>query len=322
MREDRLRRLIVAAVAAHSLTLGAAMLAAPARVLALVRWPHDGSLFFPAQSGVFLLILGLGYLAGMKSRPFAWFLVLSKAVAVLFLVGAAVAGEAPRIVLLQAAGDGLMGLAVALILWRTRAAVPVATLLMGAALGAFVPPARAQEGAALDAVSPLLIDDFARDDGVSALGTAWQRFTDRVMGGRSRAQSGVEVVDGRRCLRLTGEVSLANNGGFIQVALPLAPRGGALDASGWTGLRLQVRGRGDGYYLHLRTADCRLPWQHYAAPLPVGSDWTEVTVPFAAFTRQSLAAPLDTARLDRLGIVAAKQEFAADIAVARIELVR
>ena len=168
----------------------------------------------------------------------------------------------------------------------------------------------------------LLIDDFARDDGVSSLATAWQRFTDQVMGGRSTATSDLEVVDGRRCLRLTGEVSLANNGGFIQVALPLAVRGDALDARGWTGLRLLVRGTGDGYYLHLRTSDCRLPWQYYGVELPCGPQWSEVEIAFADFQPESLEAALDRSGLQRLGVVAAKKAFAADIAVARIELYR
>ncbi|NTV04062.1 hypothetical protein HGA89_03965 [bacterium] len=167
-----------------------------------------------------------------------------------------------------------------------------------------------------------LIDDFSRDGGVSSLATDWRRFTDRVMGGRSQATSAVEILDGRRCLRLAGEVSLANNGGFIQVALPLAARDGALDARGWTGLRLLVRGAGDGYYLHLRTADCRLPWQYYGAALPCGPEWSEVEIAFADFRPESLGAALDRSRLRRLGIVAAKKAFAADIAIARIELYR
>lgn len=187
------------------------------------------------------------------------------------------------------------------------------------------------EGAAVDRDTPaaglageaaFLIDDFGRDDGVSSLATVWQRFTDQVMGGLSRADSAIEVLDGRRCLRLSGEVSLANNGGFIQVALPLAERGGALDARGWTGLRLIARGAADGYYVHLRTADCRLPWQYYGAELRCGPGWTEIEIPFADFRPESLGTALDVSRLQRLGIVAGKKAFAADVAVARIELYR
>ncbi len=168
----------------------------------------------------------------------------------------------------------------------------------------------------------LLLDDFSRDDGVSARGARWRRFTDGVMGGRSLADSGVEVVDGRRALRLTGEVSLANNGGFIQVALPLTEGDGPLDAASWRGFRLLVRGAGDGYYLHARTTACRLPWQHYAAPLPEGEGWTEVEVPFEAFAPVSLGRALDPARLTSIGLVAAKRAFAADVALARLELYR
>jgi hypothetical protein len=172
------------------------------------------------------------------------------------------------------------------------------------------------------AAAPLVLDDLARDDGVSALGTSWRRFTDGVMGGRSRADSRFEVVDGRRALRLTGEVSLANNDGFIQMALPLSTGDGPLDASGYRGFRLLVRCEGEGYYLHARTTDCRLPWQHYAAPLRGGGGWSEVEVPFTSFEAMSLGRSLQPSRLTSVGVVAAKREFAAEIAVAHLELYR
>ena len=212
---------------------------------------------------------------------------------------------------------------------RARTAALLAVLAATLTLGA--PATGTPNGSAMAPDTPggdrsgeatLLIDDFARDDGVSSLATAWQRFTDQVMGGRSQATSAVEILDGRRCLRLAGEVSLANNGGFIQVALPLAVRGGVLDARGWTGLRLLVRGAGEGYYLHLRTADCRLPWQYYGAALPCGPEWSAVEIAFTDFRPESLGAKLDVSRLQRLGVVAGKKAFAADVAVARIELYR
>ncbi len=122
MRFDRLLRPIVLLVAAHSLVLGAALLARPRAVLALAGWPPEGPIFFPAQAGAFLVILGLGYLAGLRLRAFAWFLVLSKAVAVAFLAAALLARLAPPVVLPAAVLDGLMGLATAGALLRSRAA--------------------------------------------------------------------------------------------------------------------------------------------------------------------------------------------------------
>ncbi len=171
--------------------------------------------------------------------------------------------------------------------------------------------------------TPLLIDDFSREDERSALGTEWRDFTDRVMGGRSQGEARRDTLDGRSCLHLRGEVSLAHGGGFIQVAVPLESGGKALDASAYTGIRLVVRASGEGYYLHLRTGDTWLPWHHYRAPIPSGeAGWREVSVPFAAFEPQGLMKPLAPSKLERLGIVAAKREFSADIAVARIDLYR
>lgn len=209
-----------------------------------------------------------------------------------------------------------------------RFALTLALLLAPLAGGGSAPDRASPRSAApatrdgLAADAPLLLDDFARDDGVSTLGTTWRRFTDNVMGGRSRADSRIEIVDGRRALRLTGEVSLANNGGFIQVALPLAAGSGPLDATGYRGFRLLVRCAGDGYYLHLRTTNCRLPWQYYAAPLRGDAGWVEVQVPFAAFEAKSLGRSLRPSSLRSIGVVAAERAFTADIAVARLELYR
>jgi len=173
-----------------------------------------------------------------------------------------------------------------------------------------------------DTGTTMLIDDFSARGGRSSLGTSWRTFTDSVMGGVSTGATTLETVEGRRCLRLRGEVSLENNGGFVQAALPLAPEGERLDASGFKGIRVTVLGREDGYFLHLRSRDTRLPWQYYAAPLPAGDSWREIEIPFSAFVPRSLRAALDASRLERVAIVAYGRAFTADLAVARIELYR
>jgi hypothetical protein len=105
----------------------------------------------------------------------------------------------------------------------------------------------------------LLIDDFSNPDRMSALGTFWRGFTDQVMGGVSTATSRMETIEGRRALRLVGDVSLENNGGFVQVALPLTGSGAPLDVSTYRGIRLTVRGNGETYHIHLRTTGTALP---------------------------------------------------------------
>ncbi|HOT82943.1 MAG TPA: CIA30 family protein [Candidatus Defluviicoccus seviourii] len=87
------------------------------------------------------------------------------------------------------------------------------------------------------------------------------------MGGISQETIALTEINGRRCLRLTGDVRLENNGGFIQMALDLAPEGQTLNASAYTGVLLVARGKGESYSVHLRTPDCVRPWQSYRAGL-------------------------------------------------------
>ena len=119
------------------------------------------------------------------------------------------------------------------------------------------------------AADELLLDDFTDQGGLSSFGTRWNGFTDRVMGGRSEMQAGVVETDGGPALRMRGSVRLDNNGGFIQVRLPLEVDGGTLDASDFDGVALEVRGAPGPYFIHLRTPDCRRPWQYYRAELRV-----------------------------------------------------
>ncbi len=113
---------VISAVALHSFALGFAMLVRPAWTLALLGWDYEGPLFFPAQSGIFLLILGGAYLTAIWRRPFAWFLVASKAAAVAFLVSEWGLGGGPSMVLVAAFFDGLMGTGVAVaVLLASRA---------------------------------------------------------------------------------------------------------------------------------------------------------------------------------------------------------
>jgi hypothetical protein len=164
-----------------------------------------------------------------------------------------------------------------------------------------------------------LIDDFSREDNVSNLETQWRMFTDRVMGGVSDATYAFETVDGRRCIHLKGNVSLANNGGFIQVALPLERQGKLFDAARFNGVRIWARGNGQTYAVHLRSKHTRLPWQYYGAKFEAGEEWQQIDLPFEAFKPENLRRQLDPGSLKRVAIVAIGQEFRADIAVSRIE---
>ena len=176
-------------------------------------------------------------------------------------------------------------------------------------------------GMATQAVAAdLLVDDFSRP-GVSALGTQWQGFTDRVMGGISTIQAGYVERGDDVVLAMRGNVSLANNGGFVQVRLPLA-NGRTFDASDYAGIAVEVRGAPGSYFVHLRTRRTRVPWQYYAAQLDVGEEWSRLVVPFDTFYGQPMRGNVDLEELVSLAIVGGNAEFFADIEIRRIELVR
>lgn len=168
----------------------------------------------------------------------------------------------------------------------------------------------------------LLLDDFAGRDGNSSFGTRWNGFTDRVMGGRSDMQSRTIETEHGPALRVSGSVRLENNGGFIQVRLPLTVDGQPLDASGFEAVRLQVRGTSGPYFVHVRTPDCRRPWQYYRAELPVSPEWQEVVVPFSAFEGESIRGAPDFGNLTSIALAAFGEAFEAELEVRRLTLVR
>jgi hypothetical protein len=165
-------------------------------------------------------------------------------------------------------------------------------------------------------MTPEVIDDQSLPFPATPRGTLWTVVTDAVMGGLSRGRVVGSVIAGRRAVRLTGQVSLANDGGFVQAALDLAPGGAAVDARGWHGIAFAAIGAGAAYNVHLRTTDLGRPWQSYRAGFVAGPAWADVLLPFAAFVPHRTDRPFDPARLRRIGIVAIGREMPADVAVA------
>lgn len=196
------------------------------------------------------------------------------------------------------------------------------SLLCVVLLGPIVLPATEVRAQDVD----MLIDDFTDKDLISKRGTRWRAVSDQVMGGISEASIAHAIVDGRPCLRLSGDVRLENNGGFLQAALDLQPHGDppgdTLDATGYTGVRLVVRGNGENYSLHVRTPDNLRPWQSYRANFTAVTDWRTIDLPFEAFRPHRIEAPLDITRLRRIGLVAIGRAFHADLAVCALEFYR
>ncbi len=164
----------------------------------------------------------------------------------------------------------------------------------------------------------MLIDARDQPGFAASNGAKWQLVTDRVMGGRSSGQLDELLYRGRHALRLSGTVSLENDGGFVQMALDLKPGGAALDASRFCGIAIEVAGNGERYGLHLRSTDVSRPWQSYRASFIAQPEWTRLAVPFTEFAPHRIATPLDTTRLRRIGLIAIGRAFQAELYLARM----
>jgi len=156
----------------------------------------------------------------------------------------------------------------------------------------------------------MLIQDHQDNGLVSALGAPWRLVTDGVMGGLSSGSLKKDTIDGKQCIRLRGDVSLKNNGGFIQAALDVDDTP-AENASAYQGIMLEVYGNDEEYNLHLRTKDLWLPWQSYRATFVAPPKWRVIKLPFSTFTRYRTWTALDPGQLKRIALVAIGQEFTA-----------
>lgn len=154
------------------------------------------------------------------------------------------------------------------------------------------------------------------DDFTAHPETRWRFFTDGVMGGVSEGQVTFATEAGAPFARMTGQVSTANRGGFIQMRRDL-PEAAPEDA---TGVRVIARGNDQRYFIHLRTRGSRLPWQYYQAGFEVTGDWTETRLPFSAFSPSGgfLRATPRPDSLTSLAIAAFGRDHAARIEIREI----
>ncbi|MEO9874836.1 MAG: CIA30 family protein [Anderseniella sp.] len=141
----------------------------------------------------------------------------------------------------------------------------------------------------------------------------WDLVTDRVMGGVSNGKIEQTVITGRTATRMTGRVSLDNNGGFIQIAADLPPP--PADANG---VALQLIGNTETYNIHLRTSDLARPWQSFRQAFTAPSEWTLCHFDFGNFEAHRTDEPFRPGNIRRIGIVAIGREFDADAAVSSV----
>jgi hypothetical protein len=163
----------------------------------------------------------------------------------------------------------------------------------------------------------LVIDDRSNNDATSNLGTKWQLVTDNVMGGLSQGQLTLDNYQDKNCLRMRGDVTTENNGGFVQIALPLSAED-VFDASAYSGIEIEVAGNNEVYNIHFRTSDLWFPWQSYRSSFIASSDWQTYRISFADLEKYKTFHSFSRDQIKRIGLVAIGREFQADLCLADI----
>ena len=147
----------------------------------------------------------------------------------------------------------------------------------------------------------------------------WVFFTDRVMGGVSSGKLEIGSEDGSKFYRMTGNVSTANNGGFIQFQADLSNISNTEEV--FNGIKIKVRGNNENYQIFIRTNLTVLPWQYYSSEFYASNQWKEIELPFSSFKRSNFYQPKNINNTDirTLGIVAYGKDYSADLNVGLIE---
>jgi CBS domain containing-hemolysin-like protein len=111
---DKLLSTVLWLVAFHSLVMGLILILQPSVLMQFAGFGSDCGHFFPAQGGVFHLLIFVVYLMGAihieKYHYFIVFSIFVKAVATFFLTIYCFAVEFKWVILLSGIADGMMGL--------------------------------------------------------------------------------------------------------------------------------------------------------------------------------------------------------------------
>ena len=151
----------------------------------------------------------------------------------------------------------------------------------------------------------------------------WFTVNDDVMGGVSSSQ--VTVDEERQRLIFTGNLSLANNGGFASVRSQWT----SYDLGEFAGVRLRVLGDGRTYQVRIQTAITGRDISYMAPFTTTAGTWQVIDIPFAEMVPTFRgfvvreAGPLVPASIRSFGLMLAdKQEGKFVLEVDRISAVR
>jgi len=148
--------------------------------------------------------------------------------------------------------------------------------------------------------------------------SAWKLISDQVMGGRSQGEITRVLSDESAFDCLQGEVSLANNGGFIQMQMNLKNITGlSRPFADYDGIFIELKGKPHVYNLHFKSSQLWLPWQSFRKAVSVTEQWQRFFIPFSDFESHRTFSTFKPAKATRFAIVAIGEAFAVKVCVRR-----
>ena len=146
----------------------------------------------------------------------------------------------------------------------------------------------------------------------------WQYISDQTMGGVSDGQAILDKDGDMIFARLTGNVSTANNGGFIQIRTNFSFVDLINTHKDLKGVLLNTKGNGETYHIFIRTSEDRSYRDFYSATFTTNDNWEIVDLPFSKFKHRYSNRSLDGNDIRTFGIVAYGRNFYSDVSVSEI----
>ena len=146
----------------------------------------------------------------------------------------------------------------------------------------------------------------------------WQYISDQTMGGVSDGQAILDKDGDMIFARLTGNVSTANNGGFIQIRTNFSFVDLINTNKDLKGVLLNTKGNGEIYHIFIRTSEDRSYRDFYSATFTANDNWEIVDLPFTKFKHRYSNKLLDGNDIRTFGIVAYGRDFYSDVSVSEI----
>ena len=148
----------------------------------------------------------------------------------------------------------------------------------------------------------------------------WNFITDQVMGGISTGTYYYKKINNDNVIKITGNVSTKNNGGFIQIRRKL----NNINLTNAKNVRVIARGNNEKYFVHLRTTFTILPWQYYQYSFTVKKDFKNFILPISNFKKSGFLLPdkINPKNIKSIGIVAFGKDYKAELTVKEINFTK